>query len=155
MVPLAIGTQTGGSVIRPAAYCGVVGFKPSFGLFPPAGMHINTESLDTVGMMARSVDDIALFRAAMMAIPYEPPAMPRAAPRLALCRTPHWDDAQPEGKGGARSRGRTARRRRGRADRRANCRRNAPTCSRIQETATAPTRRRATTCPNSTGTRRC
>src|SRR5437870_7921592 len=45
MVPLAIGTQTGGSVIRPAAYCGVVGFKPSFGLFPPAGMRINTEAL--------------------------------------------------------------------------------------------------------------
>src|SRR3954471_2331052 len=58
MVPLAIGTQTGGSVIRPAAYCGVVGFKPSFGLFPPAGMHVNTESLDTVGAMARSVEDI-------------------------------------------------------------------------------------------------
>ena len=63
MVPLAIGTQTGGSVIRPAAYCGVVGFKPSFGLFPPAGMRINTEALDTVGIMARSVGDIALFQA--------------------------------------------------------------------------------------------
>jgi Asp-tRNA(Asn)/Glu-tRNA(Gln) amidotransferase A subunit family amidase len=98
MVPLAIGTQTGGSVIRPAAYCGVVGFKPSFGLFPPAGMRINTETLDTVGIMARSVGDIALFRAAMMAIPYEPPAMPRTAPRLGLCRGPHWDDAQPEGR---------------------------------------------------------
>src|SRR5438477_9494382 len=60
MVPLAIGTQTGGSVIRPAAYCGVIGFKPSFGLFPPAGMRINTETLDTVGIMARSVGDIAL-----------------------------------------------------------------------------------------------
>jgi Asp-tRNA(Asn)/Glu-tRNA(Gln) amidotransferase A subunit family amidase len=98
MVPLAIGTQTGGSVIRPAAYCGVVGFKPSFGLFAPAGMRINTETLDTVGIMARSVDDIALFRAAMMAIPYEPPAMPQTAPRLALCRGPHWDDAAPEGR---------------------------------------------------------
>src|SRR6266704_4981097 len=98
MVPLAIGTQTGGSVIRPAAYCGVVGFKPSFGLFPPAGMHVNTESLDTVGAMARSVEDIALFRAALMAIPYEKPAMPGRPPRLALCRTPHWDEAQPEGK---------------------------------------------------------
>jgi Asp-tRNA(Asn)/Glu-tRNA(Gln) amidotransferase A subunit family amidase len=97
MVPLAIGTQTGGSVIRPAAYCGVVGFKPSFGLFPPAGMRINTETLDTVGIMARSVGDIALFRAAMMAIPYEPPAMPETAPRLGLCRGPHWGDAQPEG----------------------------------------------------------
>src|SRR5215468_6092726 len=98
MVPLAIGTQTGGSVIRPAAYCGVVGFKPSFGLFPPAGMRINTEALDTVGIMARSVRDIALFRAAMMAIPYSPPAAPEAALRLGLCRGPHWDEAQPEGR---------------------------------------------------------
>ena len=98
MVPLAIGTQTGGSVIRPAAYCGVVGFKPSYGLFPPAGMHPNTESLDTVGIMARSVEDIALFRAALMAIPYEPPAMPERPPRLALCRTPHWDQALPDGR---------------------------------------------------------
>jgi len=98
MVPLAIGTQTGGSVIRPAAYCGVVGFKPSFGLFPPAGMRINTEALDTVGIMARSVGDIALFRAAMMAIPYTPPAMPQTAPRFGLCRGPHWDEAQPEGR---------------------------------------------------------
>jgi Asp-tRNA(Asn)/Glu-tRNA(Gln) amidotransferase A subunit family amidase len=98
MVPLAIGTQTGGSVIRPSAYCGVVGFKPSFGLFPPAGMRINTEALDTVGIMARSVGDIALFCAAMMAIPYAPPAMPEAGPRLGLCRGPHWDEAQPEGR---------------------------------------------------------
>src|SRR6516225_10474578 len=98
MVPLAIGTQTGGSVIRPAAYCGVVGFKPSFGLFPPAGMRINTEALDTVGIMARSVGDIALSRAAMTAIPYEAPAMPETAPRLGLCRGPHWEEAQPEGR---------------------------------------------------------
>jgi Asp-tRNA(Asn)/Glu-tRNA(Gln) amidotransferase A subunit family amidase len=98
MVPLAIGTQTGGSVIRPAAYCGVVGFKPSFGLFPPAGMRINTEALDTVGIMARSVGDIALFRAAMMAITHAPPEVPESAPRLALCRAPHWDEAQPEGR---------------------------------------------------------
>jgi Asp-tRNA(Asn)/Glu-tRNA(Gln) amidotransferase A subunit family amidase len=99
MVPLAIGTQTGGSVIRPAAYCGVVGFKPSFNMFAPAGMHPNTESLDTIGIMARSVADIALFRAALMAIPYEKPQMPERAPRLALCRTPHWDKATPEGRG--------------------------------------------------------
>jgi Asp-tRNA(Asn)/Glu-tRNA(Gln) amidotransferase A subunit family amidase len=98
MVPLAIGTQTGGSVIRPAAYCGVVGFKPSFGLFPPAGMRINTEALDTVGIMARSVGDIALFRAAMMAISYSAPRTPETAPRLGLCRGPHWEEAQPEGR---------------------------------------------------------
>ncbi|MGE3781425.1 MAG: amidase, partial [Alphaproteobacteria bacterium] len=100
MVPLALGTQTGGSVIRPAAYCGVVGFKPSYGLFPPAGMRPNTESLDTVGTMARSVEDTALFRAALMAIPYEPPRMPERPPRLALCRTMHWDRAEPEGRAG-------------------------------------------------------
>src|SRR4051812_4194467 len=98
MVPLAIGTQTGGSVIRPAAYCDVVGFKPSYGLFPPAGMHPNTESLDTVGTMARSVEDTALFRAALMAIPYEPPRLPERKPRLALCRTMHWERAEPEGR---------------------------------------------------------
>jgi Asp-tRNA(Asn)/Glu-tRNA(Gln) amidotransferase A subunit family amidase len=98
MVPLAIGTQTGGSVIRPAAYCGVVGFKPSFNMFAPAGMHSNTESLDTIGIMARAVADIALFRAALMAIPYARPMMPERAPRLALCRTPHWDSAKPDGK---------------------------------------------------------
>src|SRR5436309_1535146 len=98
MVPLAIGTQTGGSVIRPAAYCGVVGFKPRFGLFPPAGMHPNTESLDTVGIIARSVEDIAPFRAAPMAIPYDVPVMPERSPRLALCRPPHWDQALPDGR---------------------------------------------------------
>lgn len=98
MVPLALGTQTGGSVIRPAAFCGIVGFKPSFGLFPPAGMHPNTESLDTVGAMARSVEDIALFRAALMAIPYEQPQMPARPPLLALCRTMHWQRAEPAGR---------------------------------------------------------
>jgi Asp-tRNA(Asn)/Glu-tRNA(Gln) amidotransferase A subunit family amidase len=98
MVPLAIGTQTGGSVIRPAAYCGVAGFKPSFNMFAPAGMHPNTETLDTIGIMARSVEDIGLFRAAIMAIPHEKPAMPDRPPRLALTRTPHWDKAQPDGK---------------------------------------------------------
>jgi Asp-tRNA(Asn)/Glu-tRNA(Gln) amidotransferase A subunit family amidase len=61
-------------------------------------MRINTETLDTVGIMARAVGDIALFRAAMMAIPYEPPSMPQSAPRLGLCRAPHWDEAQPEGR---------------------------------------------------------
>jgi Asp-tRNA(Asn)/Glu-tRNA(Gln) amidotransferase A subunit family amidase len=98
MVPLALGTQTGGSVIRPAAYCGVVGFKASYGLFPPAGMHMNTDSLDTVGAMARSVGDIALFRAALMAIPYEAPVMLARPPRLALCRTMNWNEAEPEGR---------------------------------------------------------
>ena len=64
-VPLAFGTQTGGSVIRPAAYCGVVGFKPSFGLINRTGMKVMSDSLDTIGVMARSVADCALFAGAV------------------------------------------------------------------------------------------
>ncbi len=61
LVPLAIGTQTGGSVVRPASYCGVVGFKPSFGLLPTPGFKCFSWSLDTVGLFANSVDDVAWF----------------------------------------------------------------------------------------------
>lgn len=61
MVPMSLGTQTAGSIIRPASYCGVFGFKPSFGLIPRTGMLKTTDSLDSVGMFARSIDDIALL----------------------------------------------------------------------------------------------
>jgi Asp-tRNA(Asn)/Glu-tRNA(Gln) amidotransferase A subunit family amidase len=96
-VVLATGTQTGGSVIRPAAFCGVYGYKPSFGHFPVAGMKANTEWLDTIGAYARSLDDIALFRAALMAIPHRPIQALDRPPRLAICFTPHKDEMQPEG----------------------------------------------------------
>jgi Asp-tRNA(Asn)/Glu-tRNA(Gln) amidotransferase A subunit family amidase len=95
-VVLATGTQTGGSVIRPAAFCGVYGYKPSFGHFPVAGMKANTEWLDTIGAYARSLDDIALFRAALMAIPHRPIARLDMAPRIAVCFTPHKDELQAE-----------------------------------------------------------
>lgn len=65
MVPIAFGTQTAGSVIRPASYCGIVGFKPSFGLVPRAGVKSQSESLDTIGWMANCVDDIALMAEAL------------------------------------------------------------------------------------------
>lgn len=61
MVPAAIGTQTGGSVIRPAAFCGVAGYKPSFRLLPATGMKHFAPSLDTVGLFAASISDVALF----------------------------------------------------------------------------------------------
>jgi Asp-tRNA(Asn)/Glu-tRNA(Gln) amidotransferase A subunit family amidase len=96
-VVLATGTQTGGSVIRPAAFCGVFGYKPSYGHFPIAGMKANTEWLDTIGAYARSLDDIALFRAALMAIPHRPIEKIETAPRIAICFTPHKDEMQPEG----------------------------------------------------------
>ena len=65
MVPIAIGTQTAGSIIRPAAYCGVVGFKPTFGLVPRAGVKMQSDTLDTVGVFSRTVDDAMKWYAAM------------------------------------------------------------------------------------------
>jgi Asp-tRNA(Asn)/Glu-tRNA(Gln) amidotransferase A subunit family amidase len=61
MAPLAIGTQTNGSVIRPASFCGVVGFKPSHGLIPRTGLLALSRELDTVGVCGRSVEDVALL----------------------------------------------------------------------------------------------
>ena len=61
MVPAALGTQTAGSIVRPASYCGIFGFKPSFGLVPRTGVLKTTDTLDTVGWMARSVEDLALL----------------------------------------------------------------------------------------------
>lgn len=60
-VPLAFGTQTAGSIVRPAAYCGVVGYKPTYGILPRAGVKPNADSLDTIGLLGRSVEDIAFF----------------------------------------------------------------------------------------------
>lgn len=61
MVPVAVGTQTGGSVIRPAAFCGVYGFKPTFGVIPRSGVLTQSSALDTVGAFGRSVEDVALL----------------------------------------------------------------------------------------------
>lgn len=66
MVPVAIGTQTGGSVIRPASYCGVVGYKPTFGLIPRTGILSEAASLDTVGVFSRSVEDAAMLAEVLM-----------------------------------------------------------------------------------------
>ncbi len=95
-VPLAFGTQTGGSVIRPAAYCGVIGYKPTFGDFSRVGIKMQSHSQDTLGLMARTLDDIALFRAVVLALP--PVALERdiATPRIGFYRTPIWDEADPD-----------------------------------------------------------
>ena len=97
-VPLAFGTQTGGSVIRPAAYCGVIGYKPTLGDFSRVGIKMQCHSVDTLGLMARTLDDIALFRAAMLKLP--PVAIDRgvSAPRIGFLRTPIWDEAEPDTK---------------------------------------------------------
>jgi Asp-tRNA(Asn)/Glu-tRNA(Gln) amidotransferase A subunit family amidase len=96
MAPLAFGTQTGGSTIRPAAYCGIVGYKPSFGTINRAGLKALAESLDTIGVMARTVEDCALLVHAVSARPLPDLAAKRARPpRIGLCRTPRWKDASP------------------------------------------------------------
>ena len=95
--PLAFGTQTAGSIIRPAAYCGVVGYKPTFGLISRVGMKIMSDSLDTVGVMARSVADCALFAAAVSGRNLgNPDSKPDTAPRIGVCKTLSWDQASPE-----------------------------------------------------------
>lgn len=95
MVPLALGTQTAGSVIRPASYCGVYGLKPTFNLFSFSGVRHLAESFDTLGCMARSLDDIALFRSALLSIAPRPLSSDSVPPRIAFCRTAFWDQAQP------------------------------------------------------------
>lgn len=95
MVPVAFGTQTIGSVIRPAAYCGVVGYKPSFGLLPRTGVKAISDCLDTVGCFTRSVADAAFFAGALARRPLAIGAE-SSAPRIGLCLTAQWPHAQPE-----------------------------------------------------------
>jgi Asp-tRNA(Asn)/Glu-tRNA(Gln) amidotransferase A subunit family amidase len=96
MIPAALGTQTGGSVLRPAAYCGVIGYKPTFGAFNRAGLKFAAESLDTIGLMARSLDDIELVSSVLLGGKLGAPVALGAAPTIGLCRTPLWDTAAPE-----------------------------------------------------------
>ena len=96
MAPLAFGTQTAGSVIRPAAYCGCVGYKPSFGLINRAGVKPLADSLDTIGVLARTVEDAAFFAGVLSERPaLRHLAVPSDPPRFGLYRTPMWDAAEP------------------------------------------------------------
>jgi Asp-tRNA(Asn)/Glu-tRNA(Gln) amidotransferase A subunit family amidase len=96
-VPLATGTQTAGSINRPASYCGVVGFKPSFGSLPRQGVKLLAPSLDTVGLFARSVADLELVNRVLVAGSgsLAPAPSPPRQPRLAFARTPLWDRVEP------------------------------------------------------------
>ena len=96
MVPVALGSQTMGSLIRPAAYCGIVGFKPSWGRIATAGMKSQVADFDHIGVMARYVEDAA--RVAALIATVEAPAWQErlsAPPRLALFRGPSPDKAEP------------------------------------------------------------
>jgi Asp-tRNA(Asn)/Glu-tRNA(Gln) amidotransferase A subunit family amidase len=93
MLPIALGSQTGGSVIRPAAYCGIAGFKPSFRLLPTVGMKCFAWSLDTPGVFAATVADVAYAAAAISGRDLRVDRAKPAAPRLALVRTDIWSQA--------------------------------------------------------------
>jgi Asp-tRNA(Asn)/Glu-tRNA(Gln) amidotransferase A subunit family amidase len=114
MVPAALGTQTAGSVIRPAAFCGIYGFKPTFGLIPRTGVLTQAHSLDTIGVMGRSVEDLALLadalgvhderdpaslsasRPRLFAMAKEDPPLP---PLFAFVKTHAWSEADAATKG--------------------------------------------------------
>lgn len=108
MVPLAIGTQTGGSVIRPAAFCGVTGFKPTFGAIPRRGVLMQSPSLDTLGVFARTPADAALVTETLFGMDESDSATqlrphpellslatskPPLTPIFAFLRPPGWDEA--------------------------------------------------------------
>ena len=96
LVPLAFGTQTAGSIIRPAAYCGVVGYKPTWGLLPRAGVKVLSDWLDTVGIIARDVDDVAFAMAGLTARPSLRPERGGRTFRIAVLREPYPGTAEPE-----------------------------------------------------------
>jgi len=97
MVPIAFGTQTTGSVIRPAAYCGVVGYKPTYGDFNTCGVLPNTPGFDTIGTMTRCIEDVVLVRKALLDASIQDlnPVSVRAM-RIGLCRSPYWEEADDE-----------------------------------------------------------
>jgi Asp-tRNA(Asn)/Glu-tRNA(Gln) amidotransferase A subunit family amidase len=97
MVRFAYGTQTVGSIVRPAAYCGVVGYKPSYGFLSRSGMKMGAESLDTPGVIARSVEDAALLVAASAIRPELAYVGIIEKPRLGVCCSPNWSHMSREG----------------------------------------------------------
>lgn len=96
MVPVALGTQTGGSVLRPASFCGLVGFKPTFGGYNREGLRFAAEGIDTIGLLARSVEDVSYCDDVLRGASPAPLAPLASAPRVGLCRTYMWSLAQPE-----------------------------------------------------------
>ncbi len=98
MVHVAFGTQTGGSVLRPASFCGVVGYKPTYNIISRGGMKFAAESRDTIGLFARAIEDVDLVASVLTG--REPAKFhdTHTQPRIALCRTHLWDRASPESK---------------------------------------------------------
>jgi amidase len=133
MAPLAFGTQTAGSIVRPGGYCGIVGYKPSYGTLRALGVKMLGESLDTLGVMARSPGDAALLVGALsgrdlLASPLASAPQHRALPHARMARRAAGNQA---GAGARAKRGAPGRRK---SDRSSTCRRNSPACCRRRST---------------------
>jgi Asp-tRNA(Asn)/Glu-tRNA(Gln) amidotransferase A subunit family amidase len=98
MVPAALGTQTGGSVLRPASFCGVFGYKPTYNTINKAGTWPAADSIDTIGWLARSIDDIEMLTTVLRMQTPRAPAHLSAPPRIGVYRTDLWDKVQDESK---------------------------------------------------------
>lgn len=111
MLPVAIGTQTAGSVIRPASYCGVIGFKPTRGLISRDGLQPLCETIDQVGVFGRTIEDVALVAQTLIATDENDPSTkgvlprnlvnvalsdPPFKPKFVFVKTPFWDQMDPE-----------------------------------------------------------
>jgi len=94
MVPVALGSQTAGSVVRPAAFCGTIGFKPTWGIVPLEGVHPLAPSLDTLGFFVQSIEDVPLVLSVLSGAEEEP--IRTAKPKLGFCRTEAWPRATAE-----------------------------------------------------------
>ena len=94
MCQVAFGTQTGGSVLRPASFCGAVGYKPTYNLICRGGIKFAAESRDTIGLIARSIDDVDLVISVLT--PRNLTKRRETPPKIGLCRTHLWDIAKPE-----------------------------------------------------------
>ena len=95
MVPLAIGTQTTGSTLRPASFCGAFGYRPTWGDIRCSGVREAAGSLDTLGLIARSIDDIALYRDVLIGEAPSPLPAHSGALRVGFCRTHVWPQVEP------------------------------------------------------------
>ena len=94
MVPIALGTQTTSSIVRPAAFCGTVGYKPTFNLLNRAGLKFLSESLDTLGVLSRTVPDAAMIVEELSgSAPARFEEIAAVKPRIGFCRTPYWNQA--------------------------------------------------------------
>jgi Asp-tRNA(Asn)/Glu-tRNA(Gln) amidotransferase A subunit family amidase len=94
MVPLALGTQTGGSIIRPSSFCGLIGYKPTFNSINRQGLKFAAESFDTIGVMARAIEDIHLTAEVLMNIKITSAhTQLRHPPRIGICKSSSWSRA--------------------------------------------------------------